>query len=195
MSERAVIIPTGYVWMRIVFEDFSQAIIDRERNSGKLLIGNSAASNPWYLLYLDDAAMVLRKALISRELVAFYCADDRILEVPFGFWRKKEANLVVRLGDYYTDHAETEDIFLDQKQFENFKATYFDINSHSRAEVSRSNRGPQPTKREAIKCAMRRMSRMELGGMKEEAMAATFGASRDTCRKAREEVLSEIVGD
>lgn len=56
-------------------------------------------------------------------------------------------------------------------------------------------RGPAPSKRESIKAAMRSMSRADLTAMKEEAMAADFGASRDTCRKARMEVLSEIVGD
>ncbi|MGZ7868255.1 hypothetical protein ACXR8U_21685 [Methylobacterium radiotolerans] len=56
-------------------------------------------------------------------------------------------------------------------------------------------RGPPPSKRESIKAAMRNMSRADLRSMKEEAMAVDFGASRDTCRKAREEVLSEIVDD
>jgi hypothetical protein len=53
-------------------------------------------------------------------------------------------------------------------------------------------RGPRPTTRERVKNLMRRHSRAELEMMKEEAMSATFGASRDTCRKARAEVLSEF---
>jgi hypothetical protein len=40
---------------------------------------------------------------------------------------------------------------------------------------------------------MREISRDDLDGMTEEAMAATFRASRDTCRRARNRILSIIV--
>jgi len=38
-------------------------------------------------------------------------------------------------------------------------------------------------------------ARDALAAMTEESLAALFNASRDTCRKAREAVLSEIVGN
>jgi hypothetical protein len=57
-------------------------------------------------------------------------------------------------------------------------------------------RGPQPTKREAIVRRMkediqsRKLSLSDLGDMKEDALATTYDASRDTVRKARDEVLA-----
>jgi hypothetical protein len=39
---------------------------------------------------------------------------------------------------------------------------------------------------------MRKMPADQLADMKEEAMAKTFGASRDTCRNARKGVLPEL---
>ena len=56
-------------------------------------------------------------------------------------------------------------------------------------------RGPKPEKLELVKNLMRKMDRGELESLTEEAMAATFDASRDTCRRARNQVLSEFVGD
>lgn len=55
-------------------------------------------------------------------------------------------------------------------------------------------RGPVTAKREAVKSAMAEYNSAhgDLGTMKEEAMAARFGASRDTCRKAREELLGMV---
>ena len=51
-------------------------------------------------------------------------------------------------------------------------------------------RGVRAVKGPAIEARMRQMSRAELKGMKEVEMEATFGASRDVCRKARNSVLS-----
>jgi hypothetical protein len=55
-------------------------------------------------------------------------------------------------------------------------------------------RGPQPIVLNRVKADMRAARDQgtdDLGGMKEEEMAARFGASRDTCRRARRGVLSE----
>jgi hypothetical protein len=51
-------------------------------------------------------------------------------------------------------------------------------------------RGPKDVKRQAVIDQMQKLPLNELGDMKEEVMAATFGASRATCRAARNEVLS-----
>jgi hypothetical protein len=51
--------------------------------------------------------------------------------------------------------------------------------------------GPKGTLRENVRRKMRAMDRDELGAMKGEAMAITFGASRGTCDRARKEVLKE----
>lgn len=54
-------------------------------------------------------------------------------------------------------------------------------------------RGPKPTKRLKVIEAMRAFGDMAvLATMKEEAMAVTFSASRETCRLARQTVLSEF---
>jgi hypothetical protein len=37
-----------------------------------------------------------------------------------------------------------------------------------------------------------KLSKADLSDMKEEAMAEQYGASRETCRKARDKALSEI---
>lgn len=60
-------------------------------------------------------------------------------------------------------------------------------------------RGPKPKKRERVAEAMRGMTRDKIGPeelrvMKQERMRVVFGASRETCVKAREVVLSEVVG-
>jgi hypothetical protein len=59
-------------------------------------------------------------------------------------------------------------------------------------------RGPAPAKRDRVAEAMKdaiakgQITRTELAGMKEEAMAQTFSASRETVRNARDVVLSEL---
>jgi hypothetical protein len=53
-------------------------------------------------------------------------------------------------------------------------------------------RGPAPEKRDEIKARMRELGPNQLRSMKEEEMASTFSASRDTCRRARAEVMSEF---
>lgn len=50
-------------------------------------------------------------------------------------------------------------------------------------------RGPEPTVFESIKTKMKAYDPIELSGMKVAQMAATFEASADTCRRAREAVL------
>ena len=60
-------------------------------------------------------------------------------------------------------------------------------------------RGPKPKTRERVIEEMRRMAsdkigQVELSAMKQEQMRVTFGASRETCQRAREEVLLNFVG-
>ncbi|MGB3445210.1 MAG: hypothetical protein WBA48_00750 [Xanthobacteraceae bacterium] len=58
-----------------------------------------------------------------------------------------------------------------------------------------NRRGPKTGVLERVKAAMVSRSDMDdLRSMTEEVMATTFDASRDTCRRARNEVLSELVG-
>lgn len=54
------------------------------------------------------------------------------------------------------------------------------------------SRGPRPTVSTAIMAKMRALDPTELATMKEEVMAATFGAGRTTCREARNKVLAEL---
>lgn len=56
-------------------------------------------------------------------------------------------------------------------------------------------RGRRATRSQAVIAAMRQVPRVELEAMLEKTMQSTFGASRDTCRKARSIVLSEIVDE
>ncbi|WFS06255.1 hypothetical protein [Methylobacterium sp. 391_Methyba4] len=53
-------------------------------------------------------------------------------------------------------------------------------------------RGPQPKKLDAVVSAMRKVDRAHLEAMREKDMEHKFNASRDTCRRARELVLSEF---
>jgi len=56
-----------------------------------------------------------------------------------------------------------------------------------------NKRGRNPEKRLKIEARMCEMDRAKLKAMKQEAMAATFGAARSTCEIARKNVLSKIV--
>ncbi|UGY23576.1 hypothetical protein HU675_0037410 [Bradyrhizobium septentrionale] len=53
-------------------------------------------------------------------------------------------------------------------------------------------RGPEPVKLQQIMEDMRRFGVAKVRRMKEEAMAAQFGASRDTCRKAIKRLEQEL---
>lgn len=53
-------------------------------------------------------------------------------------------------------------------------------------------RGPQPKKLDAVVSAMRKIDRTHLQAMREKEMEHEFNASRDTCRRARDQVLSEF---
>jgi hypothetical protein len=65
------------------------------------------------------------------------------------------------------------------------------------ARTHSGKRGPEPKTGNAVKEAMRkdlrekRLTVQQLVGMVEEALAARYGVSRDTCRKARKAVLQE----
>jgi hypothetical protein len=56
-------------------------------------------------------------------------------------------------------------------------------------------RGPPPLKRTQVKEAMRKVGLQEVQRWSEEALVAQFGTSRTTCRDAKKELESEIVGD
>ncbi len=55
-------------------------------------------------------------------------------------------------------------------------------------------RGPKVSMLDQVKVAMRKIGVDEVDTWKEEAMAKEFGASRDTCRKARAALRAELVG-
>lgn len=75
-----------------------------------------------------------------------------------------------------------------------------DIETQLEAKVGDTGRarGRKPTKGESVRTAMRQAIRggilttQALNEMTEKAMEHSFGASRDTCRKARAAVLSEM---
>jgi hypothetical protein len=56
-------------------------------------------------------------------------------------------------------------------------------------------RGPLPLKRTQVKEAMRKVGLQKVRQWPEEALVAQFGTSRTTCRDAKKELESEIVGD
>ena len=60
-----------------------------------------------------------------------------------------------------------------------------------------NRRGRKPTKLEQVKQAMRRdfSQRSELQNMQEKELAAKYGVSRDTARKARDAVVPQIVDE
>lgn len=62
------------------------------------------------------------------------------------------------------------------------------------AVTGKGRRGPVPEKRERVKAEMLAdlQANKAVAAMKEEEMAATYQASRDTCRNARREALSEF---
>ena len=64
------------------------------------------------------------------------------------------------------------------------------------APSSSKTRGRKPEKFNEVVEKMRRDQHQGviIENLKEEALAEQYGASRDTCRKARDKVLSEIVG-
>jgi hypothetical protein len=70
----------------------------------------------------------------------------------------------------------------------------------TKVEVVSRHRGPPPVQRERVQQAMardvrdERLSLSELQEMDQEALAARYGASRDTVVKARHNVVSEFVG-
>jgi hypothetical protein len=67
--------------------------------------------------------------------------------------------------------------------------------SNPGARVSRPprKRGQAAVVLERVKAKMRSFDLKVLASLTEEAMKAEFGASRDTCRRARKEIQSEIV--
>jgi len=72
---------------------------------------------------------------------------------------------------------------------------------HPVAEAKVRRRGQKPRKLEQVKEAMRhhiqegRFNKTSLGAMLEKNLADLYGVSRDTARKARNAILSEIVGN
>jgi hypothetical protein len=92
---------------------------------------------------------------------------------------------------YYSLHVQRElpaTSVVQRQNLSNLEAKYFDGRT----------RGPRPLKREKIKRAMQadiqagRFSLADLKEMNEEALAATYDASRDTVRKALKDVMSEF---
>lgn len=88
-----------------------------------------------------------------------------------------------------------------ESEFEEWRAAISGRKAHEPSTGVTNSRGPRPNKRAGVIAKMRRdieedrVSRENLKGMKEEAMASNYGVSRDTARKARLVVLDESLGD
>jgi hypothetical protein len=65
---------------------------------------------------------------------------------------------------------------------------------HPTGAAPKVSRGRPPREGPRIVAEMRKMDRLQLKVMKGVEMETTFKASRETCEKARKEVLSEFVG-
>jgi hypothetical protein len=89
--------------------------------------------------------------------------------------------------------------FFERKLWEIDSVTLEEVLSSPRKSLGdamhpKRGRGAHPTQSPRVLAEMRAMPRQELEDMKEEAMRSTFGASRDTCRRNRNEVLAEPPG-
>lgn len=107
----------------------------------------------------------------------------------FSFELREDIGLVHRAqgqGVTFTD------IRLERSDIEAVWPSTGGVSPNVTTEPKRS-RGPDPETREMVKRKMAAFGDVEtLVRMTEEAMVAQFGTSRDTCRKARNEFLSEL---
>lgn len=141
-----------------------------------------------------DAETTLRNALVDGTITATGLLERERIAVPVLAWE-----------DMKISYGFADDDSLMHRATDAAGAMYTELRVNrsdvlnlwpSNAQLTNTSRqrGPKPNKLEAVKQAMSEYNTThgDLGGMKEAAMEARFGASRDTCRKARAQVLGSV---
>ncbi|GJD95218.1 hypothetical protein OCOJLMKI_2428 [Methylobacterium iners] len=159
--------------------------------------------------YISQAIKRLRDALFLGRLAVLYFPDDsgKAREVNQGFWATASANGVIERGWFEPWGSPTasgrryiEHLFVSEGALsallspEPERASYLSSNLDVSSRLRKLGRPPR--KQEAVKDKMRDFISREgmpaLQALTEEAMKSLFGASRDTCRKARQELATEF---
>lgn len=197
MKGRLLMTPDGHIWLKFAFEVFYKTLADDCYKRG--FAEGHKGDGPWYAELYDSAASMMAQALFSDRLKAFYGTDDDFVQVSRGRWRNEQSLALIKSG--LLPHASSphgdEHIFLTKLEFDAFmekfaqERAFITLNT----KIKRAKTGPDPIVLERVKAEMKCHPRVELEGMKQEAMAALFGASRPTCQKALREVLSELDAD
>lgn len=152
-----------------------------------------------------------RQLLFNGTLSAVYLTPSGASTIPANLWATSETDGVIETGDYFPfgrpvsiyQRVTVERVFIVATDLDRLSSpttpeagAMVVKRPAQRAEpTQRKARGPDPSKREQVKAHMRAIDRGDLAAMKEESMKLEFGASRDTCRLARQEVLAEFVED
>jgi hypothetical protein len=146
----------------------------------------------------------LRNRLYQSALTGFYFGDpfdQGRHAVPPEFWATTEADAVLILGRYWPFGQPR--AWHEQRPsyplcfLESQLATLLNGDPKPPPDLRQAGnrRGRKPTKFEQVKQAMRRdlSEGSELQNMREKELAAKYGVSRDTARKARDAVVPKIV--
>jgi hypothetical protein len=183
----AAFIPDGYldragaikVVIETRFPDERAAIDDMRQKASEM--GRLPNLSNWERQLAEKAEPVLRSLLFKGSLAAIIFDEHGQDQLPAHFWAAEDADDVLLCGSHRL-------FFYEQDLRSALAPTEASV-------VARPNgtRGPQPKKMQAVIAKMIAHGDMaDLAAMKGVVMEATFGASRDTCSKARESVLSEL---
>ncbi|EQB32261.1 hypothetical protein [Sphingobium ummariense] len=127
------------------------------------------------------AEPILRSMLHKGSIVAIGFDEEGEIEVPRHIWATENADGVLLAGAPRMFFSEIR-----------LRSALLPASATILAHPT-ATRGPRPAKLESVKAAMRAHGDMaDLANMKQTVMEETFKASRDTCRRAREQVLSEF---
>lgn len=146
----------------------------------------------------EEAATSLRQQLLDGDRTAIGRAPMRPPEAfPADFWIQDEAADVLELGTWFDGERDHPVYVSVAKPVANQDGAPAKTDWEASMISHQTNaRGRRPVKLEAVKAAMIAHANMpDLAAMTEETMAAMFDASRDTCRKARNLVLSEMTSE
>jgi hypothetical protein len=145
----------------------------------------------------------LRKPLHRDVLTAYYFGGQGLRAVPREFWATTEADGVLMSGSYWPfgkprawhEQRPSYPLFFLESQLATLLSE--DPKSPRHLRQAGNRRGRKPTKLEQVKQAMRHdfSQGSELQNMREKELAAKYGVSRDTARKARDAVVPKIVDD
>lgn len=142
----------------------------------------------------DDAFKELHRRLEAKELdgvVVDYWSGAKAI-ISDSVWRRSNADKMIEKEQAPQRHSSNPGRLFIRDVGWNDKT----IAPLPRGASANRKRGPKVSVKERVKKKMREFGDIEaLRTMKEIAMEAEFGASRNTCRKVRNEILSEFVAD